>query len=514
MNPAKLVLCLALLLGIVVRFWQLGQVPPALNWDEAAIGWNAKTLFSTRRDEYGTRLPIVFRSFGDYKAPLYFYLTAPIVGVFGLSPLTIRFLSAVSGSVAVGAIALVAAELLGQARSFSATKRWRVAATAALVMALTPWSILLSRPALEANLALTLILGGVWFFLKGLQRPVWLALSAITFSLSLYAYHSPKIFVPVFVAGLAVIFRRKLLGERGKGWIAGAVLLGLVLIAPLVHLSFFGEGARRFQGTSIFYDATGQLRPLSGELLGQLGRNYLSHYSPKFLFAGSRAEYRVRLNNQGLLLWAEAPFLLIGLVALWRKKDRPWAQGLLWWLVAGPLPAIIGFEIPHPIRSATLVPALVLVIALGVQVSWSRIRRLGKGSVSILVFGFLANYLFFLGNYWREYPLYAAADWQYGYRQAAQVAAGYENQVNQIIMTSHYGQPHIFVLVYQDREPLQVFWGAMSKYLYRDLNWDEDKHRGNVLLIGSPTEIPENPPGLIQEILFPDGKVAFRVVKT
>jgi 4-amino-4-deoxy-L-arabinose transferase-like glycosyltransferase len=514
MKPETIILILALLISAWLRLWQLGQIPPALNWDEAAIGWNAKTLFFTRRDEYGTQLPLAFRSFGDFKSPLYFYLTAPIVGIFGLSQITVRLLSAVSGVVSVGLIALIAAELLGGKKGIPERKRARMGALAALVMAITPWPVLLSRPALEANLALTLILGGVWFFLKGLQRSVWLVLSAISFSLSLYAYHSPKIFVPIFVIGLAAIFRRKLLGQRGKGWIAGAALLGLVLIAPLVRLSFFGEGARRFEGTTIFYDATGQPKPFSGELIGQLVQNYLVHYSPTFLFTGVQEEYRVGLKGQGILLWAQIPFLLLGLAALWRKKDQLWARGLLFWLLIGPLPAIIGFEIPHSIRSATLMPALVLVIALGVEASWDRILKLGKGSILALAFGVLVNYLFFLGNYWKEYPVYAAADWQYGYEQAARLASQYEGQVQQIIMTSHYGQPHIFVLVYQDREPLSVFWGAMSKYLYRDLNWDEDQHRENVLLIGSPEEIPGNAPGLVEEIRFPDGQVAFRVVKT
>ena len=54
----------------------------------------------------------------------------------------------------------------------------------------------------------------------------------------------------------------------------------------------------------------------------------------------------------------------------------------------------------------------------------------------------------------------------------------------------------------------------MSKYLFRDIKWDEDKNLKNVLIIGSAKEIPADAPDIIKEILFPDGRVAFRIVKT
>ena len=73
------------LLAIFLRFYQLGKNPPHLNWDEAALGYNAYSLLSTGRDEYGKSFPLSFRSFDDYKPPLYVYLTIPSVAVFGLN---------------------------------------------------------------------------------------------------------------------------------------------------------------------------------------------------------------------------------------------------------------------------------------------------------------------------------------------------------------------------------------------------------------------------------------------
>src|SRR3989344_5096340 len=187
-------------LAAVLNLFWLNRVPPGLNWDEAAIGWNAKTIWHMRLDEFGTRLPVSFRSFGDYKAPLYIYLTAPVVGLFGSSEISVRLVSAAAGIVSV-------ALMYGLG-----------GLTAALLLAISPWHILLSRPALEANLALMWILGGVWLFLKAVKKPIWLVPTAISFILSLYSYQSPKIFVPIFVLGLLLIYRSKL--KRGLIWLA------------------------------------------------------------------------------------------------------------------------------------------------------------------------------------------------------------------------------------------------------------------------------------------------------
>ncbi len=194
------------------------------------------------------------------------------------------------------------------------------------------------------------------------------------------------------------------------------------------------------------------------------------------------------------------------------KRIEIWSKLLAWWFLIGPIAAVVGIEVPHPLRTFNLLPALTIISALGV------VQILGKKSnfltIALLTFALGINAFYFFYHYFVTYPIYAAPDWQYGYRQAAQVAQKYENQVNKIILTSTYGQPHIFILVYQNRDPQQVFWGGMIKYLYRDLKWDEDQNLKDVLLIGSPKEIPSDAKGLVEEIKFPDGAVAFRIVKT
>ena len=91
-------LILIVLIGTVLRFYQLGINPPSLTWDEPALGYHAYSLAIDGKDEFGRLLPITYlESFGDYKPPVYAYLTAPFVKFLGLNEAAVRFPSALFG---------------------------------------------------------------------------------------------------------------------------------------------------------------------------------------------------------------------------------------------------------------------------------------------------------------------------------------------------------------------------------------------------------------------------------
>src|SRR5512141_1077338 len=90
-----------LMVAVFLRFYQLGSIPASPDWDEAALGYNAYSILKTGRDEYGKFLPLVFRSFDDYKPPLYIYLTVPMVALFGLNVFAVRLSSVLLGTLTV-----------------------------------------------------------------------------------------------------------------------------------------------------------------------------------------------------------------------------------------------------------------------------------------------------------------------------------------------------------------------------------------------------------------------------
>src|SRR6185436_14197568 len=89
----SLIVLLAFVLGLV----NLASVPPSLNWDEVSHGYNAYSILKTGKDEWGFTLPTIFRAYGDYKLPVYIYLTAISEFFFGLTPLAVRLVSILAG---------------------------------------------------------------------------------------------------------------------------------------------------------------------------------------------------------------------------------------------------------------------------------------------------------------------------------------------------------------------------------------------------------------------------------
>src|SRR4030042_566937 len=79
------------LIALLFRFYKLSSYPVSLSMDEVAIGYNAYSILKTGKDEWGQKLPLAFKSVGDYKPPVDIYLTVPSVWVFGLNEFGVRF---------------------------------------------------------------------------------------------------------------------------------------------------------------------------------------------------------------------------------------------------------------------------------------------------------------------------------------------------------------------------------------------------------------------------------------
>jgi len=128
----KILLILILVLAFVLRFWKLDSYP-ALNADEAAIGYNALSLIQTGKDEHGHLWPIHFQSFNDYKPGLYFYMVLPLVKIIGLNEWAVRIPGATLGVLTAFVIYLLTKELF---------KDEKISILSSLLLAISPWHII------------------------------------------------------------------------------------------------------------------------------------------------------------------------------------------------------------------------------------------------------------------------------------------------------------------------------------------------------------------------------------
>src|SRR3989344_2849441 len=150
-------LLMIILIGAILRFCRLSDIPYGFDGDEAAFGYYGYSLLKNLTDEFGNKLPLYFPSIGDYKYPVYSYLTTLPVFLFGLNEFSARFISALSGSLLPLVVFYITYELY---------RKKNIALIASFFTAVSPFSIMFSRGAYESNLAGFFVASGVLFCIK------------------------------------------------------------------------------------------------------------------------------------------------------------------------------------------------------------------------------------------------------------------------------------------------------------------------------------------------------------
>ncbi len=533
----KIFLLIIFLLAFILRFWQLGQVPQSLDWDEASLGYNAYSILKTGRDEYGSFLPLSIRSFGDYKPPLYTYLTVLPVWLFGLNEFSTRFISAFLGFLTVVVSYFLIKELFPG-------KKYNLYLIFTFLLAISPWHIQFSRVAFEANCALFFFVSGTWLFLKGLKSGLFFVASFLLFGLSAYAYHSPRLIVPIFLFGLGIIYRKEI--KTKISFITVSVLLISLLFLPLIIL-YGSSTAARFGSVSVINpnEKLGEsIRAIEldnkrGDFLGKLTHNrrivfareilagYLDHFNFDFLFLTGDPPGRHHAAGMGMLYLAELPFIIAGIIYLLKRYKQGTAVIFLWFFLA-PMASAFTSGTPHAVRALFYLPTYQVITAFGLLYVFRCLKnnlvkyqnRLLKTLIFIAVIG---NFFYYLHMYYIHTPIEYAYWWQYGYKEAVAEVAKIEKDYDKVIVTYRYDQPYVYFLFYNKIDPAwyQQNWGggevlraqrSFGKYVLRNLNWDEDSKMSKVILVGTGSEIPEGAPGLVKTINYPDGSVAFRIV--
>ncbi len=541
-----IVLALIIAIGVFLRFYQLGNNPPSLDWDEASIGYNAYSILKTGADEYGNKFPLSIRSFDDYKPALYAYLDVIPVFLFGLNEFAVRFPAATFGAFTVIAVYFLTKEILSM---WENRKQIAVSLIVAFFFAISPWHLQFSRAAFEGNIGLFFLITGLLYFFKALRNGNFFYFSSVLFLFSLYSYHSFRLFVPLFLLALFVIFWKSILSFKKQAMIS---LVFLSLFSFPIWNSFLGAEAgtgSRLSMVTIFSDPTVQISSIeridydkaSNDYIGALFHNrrvtyalaiakgYLDHFNPDFLFIHGDGGVQHHAVDMGMLYLWDAPFILAGIYYLLKKHNRfTWI--LFMFFLLSPIAASITTGTPHPVRAIGMLLGFHIFAAVGVIFFWEKIMKVKKSlikvvAMAIVILFFVLNFIYYLHQYYAHTPIEYGYFWQYGYKQALSYAKENEGKFRNIIMTYKYDQPYIYYLFYNKINPLwyQKNWDnnengtidrfkrVIGKYTFRNIDYSKDA-LAKTLLIGTPEEIPDSA-HIVKTIKFPDGKIAFRIAE-
>jgi len=376
--PPRVLVAVILLLAAALRFWMLGEVPPGLCHDEVANWLIARDILTGHHAIYFTA------AYGH--EPLYQYVQAATVALFGDHWLGLRY-----PSVAFG--------LLGLAATYTLTRRLFGVSTALLTsgwLALSFWPLFYARVALRAiTLPFTAALAA-YFLLRATNlatnfprshtpnHPIsqspdsgrlagvvnWL-LAGLFLGLSLYTYMAARI-LPVILASFLIYFyliysppRVLAVASPSIPWsrILVFLLIAAIVSAPLVIWLMTHPGAE--------YRFAEVQEPLDRLLTGDLSlvwQNFISNLK-FFTFSGDPWP---RQNLPGRPVFADPISVVLFyaglLITLWRWRD-PRCGFLLIWLIGALVPSIFTSVAPSSIRDILglvvvfIFPALALVEA-------------------------------------------------------------------------------------------------------------------------------------------------------
>ena len=529
MRNLKIILLTLIIAGAaVLRLYKLAEVPPSLNWDETAAGYNAYTIANWGADEYGNKFPITFKSFGDDKHPVHIYITALFVKVFGLDEFITRFPSAFFGILTVAAMYFLVKKMF---------KSELAGLLSSLFLAISPYHIQLSRGLWEANFALAFYVFGLMFFYTFLEKKKWmLPTSVFCFGLSFFSYHSSKVLVPPTLILLGILYFKKIAANKKVLVVSALILLlfaGLTIKDPKI-LGFARVEQNKFQEADI--KETSIYQKTKSEVLGKaeiVFDSYKTYFYPKYLFVSGDINPRNSVNAFGQFYKIDAVLILAGLISLILLRSRG-SLVVASWLLLSPAPGALTGGPQNAIRACFVLGVGIILSSLGAAKIITLVKR--KFWYAVLAFLILVPLFWEFGKYTKYYYTAYwrknAIEWQYGMKQIVKYLKRNPGSTR-VYMDKIRQQPYIFFLYYL-KTPLPELLKTVqydqseSKSYNSVVSFDKYQFGGDWNIIDSIPECgvlyimtPSYHSGLrfaadletMELIKYPDGSDAFYMVE-
>jgi 4-amino-4-deoxy-L-arabinose transferase-like glycosyltransferase len=452
------------IVAAALRWYALDSMPPGLYHDEAYNGLDALGVIGGSR-------PVFFEA-NNGREPLFIYLVALSMSFLGRSPLAVRVVAALLGTLTVPAAYLMAREWLGR----------REALLTAVVTAITFWHLNLSRVGFRAVGLPLLTALCLWFVARSqrTRRGTDFALGGLCLGVSLYTYLAAR-FLPVALAAwiLYRLWRRQPINWRGWSLFFA---VALIVAAPLLvyaaqHLDTFSE---RSMQVSIFNPAINQ-GDFAGTLLRHVGKtlgmfNWRGDFIP-----------RHNLPYRPVFDLALGLCFLLGLATVLRGASQRQEYALLLiYAVVMLLPTIFAEDAPHFLRAAGVLPVLFVFPAVGLKRVWDALRARTTVQIASLAIALLLGWSLYtaVNDYFLDHARSEAA--YYNFEAGATELA---SQVNRFVGTGWHPGSGLRVAQQTPMPHRRVY---LEKRLWRD--WASLRYlvpdTPNVVLLGESAPAP------------------------
>lgn len=460
-----LFIALLLLIGFGLRLLYLEQYPLAVNQDELSNIYDGYSILETGADRWGQHFPVILKGFGnlDYRPPLYAWLSAATIQVFGFSVASGRLVSALLGCASLVLLYLVAKRMGGTLFAFFAL----------LLVTLSPWHLLFSRLASEGTMPPFFVICACYLWQRAREaayKPSSVALLGFCIGLGTNTYQAGKVIFFLFaILCLLDMWQWK------RNFFVNVLIFGILcllgaapqLVALITMPTQFFSRATSTAGEYSF----------SFDYFNTFFRSVTSYAAPEFLFFSFKSYNNLSI---GRLLMVEFLPFYIGLFFIYKILNRNqviklgYFYALLFIVV---LPSVLTNENPHALRSASLTVLLPLVTAAGIVVIYRYFSTPWlKQAFVIVAAGLIVwNGIFFLKTYVRSADL-RSQNMQVLLVKAAKRINDSKKIFENIYIDNTGNQPYIYVLTFCDVKP-QEFQHARIKNDSGD--WDNVKQINN-----------------------------------
>ena len=423
-----LILAGILILGFVVRIYKIQSLP--LYGDELTMVYDTYSIGKTGMDATGQKFPLTFKM-GAGRPGGYIYFSVPFVYLFGPTVWGERALSLLSGLGIVILMYFLGKQIFNQ----------KIGLIAALLTAVSPWDIYLSRGGFEAHFALFLALLGITMFVY--KKYSWWA---VAWGIAIFTYPTFKLTLPLmffllgFVTGFPKLIRNKMF------LISISVLLVFGIMA--VTQTFMAGSEQRFLSENVFadrnlkesiiqrvnYERTNSslpqfLKPVfinrEVEYARLVFENYVKNLSPNFLILRGDGNPRHNPGEMGMIYVVELLLIVIALHMLWKENKKEFSLLLVWILIT-PL-ATMFFPEAHALRNGLMLPPLILLSSYAL----SKIPKRFAIAFSIMI---LIQLIYILARVYSIAPVKFASFWSIEAKKMALEAIRIQSGGKEVIL--------------------------------------------------------------------------------
>lgn len=535
-TPERLFLINIILIALILRVYNLSLNPPGLFADEAQIGLYAWKFIAGQPIE-GYVNPMYLPAFGFFRPALPSLFSTITVALFGLTEFGTRL-----ASVLVGTFSIIAVYSLTKAM----IKHEGPALIAALLTAISPWHIHMSRVSFEGIYLVLLITTGLALLFN--KKYFW---GTMVMGLGVYAYHPGVMQSTGLFLGILLFVLNKSSWKRKLRMFA----LFLLMLIPLIHGIITGIASSRMKQVSAFSEG----QKSASQVMTTVTNNYLAHFMSGFLFEhgdiGNPEQFITRHSVRGIgefYAW-QAGFIALGFIGLmWQigrigqmkhrghmslmrriryigrmdSPERTTLFVLIGWLLLYPLGSAVTMSPgPQATRSIIGIVPFEILTGLGIWYVFITIGHLGQKlfthkkalqtaqgvyivGITAIIFSALIPYLY---SFYVVYPKYSADfwGWQYGAGSVMAYFKKHHAQYDYLYLQPEFNAPHIFLEFYDPRNTCTNCRIGMIQKEY-----DSTLHQ---LFAVTPewfmkTQIPSA--RIIGSITYPKGAVEFFLVET